>query len=251
MIKPITTALTKDDRNVFLERLERLEAAPSHIVIGMEATSWYHENLYYELKQRGYQLRLLHPGQTHHFHQQQGADEPICRDLHHNLPLLIGQIDRDFLWAMGAHSKSLNKNASFLPYPRGSCKLSGTHQGLFTACSPLAESIEEFMSGPQIGKRLAESSFLFAWMGRRQTSGIPRSREHSRASPAIPRSATPPAWSSSHPAAGKRQRMRTSSPSGPCSLTCRSSSSANASLVRDQARRSPGLKCNQHPWPSE
>src|SRR5260370_11105461 len=38
----------------------------------MEATSRYHENLYHELEQRGYQMRLLHPGQTHHFHQQQG-----------------------------------------------------------------------------------------------------------------------------------------------------------------------------------
>jgi transposase len=30
------------------------------------------ENLYYELEQRGYVLRLFHPGQTHHFHQQRG-----------------------------------------------------------------------------------------------------------------------------------------------------------------------------------
>src|SRR5215469_5089979 len=72
VVKPITFANTKDGWTVFLERLKRLEAGPSQIVIGMEATSRYHENLYYELKQRGYQLRLLHPGQTHHFHQQQG-----------------------------------------------------------------------------------------------------------------------------------------------------------------------------------
>lgn len=30
------------------------------------------ENLYHELEQRGDVLRLLHPGQTHHFHQQRG-----------------------------------------------------------------------------------------------------------------------------------------------------------------------------------
>src|SRR5260221_4555288 len=30
------------------------------------------ENLYHELEQRGYVLRLFHPGQTHHFHQQRG-----------------------------------------------------------------------------------------------------------------------------------------------------------------------------------
>ncbi len=35
-------------------------------------TSRYGENLYRELEQRGYLLRLLHPGQTHHFHQQRG-----------------------------------------------------------------------------------------------------------------------------------------------------------------------------------
>src|SRR5581483_5816341 len=41
-------------------------------MIGMEATSRYHEKLSYELKQKGYQTHLLHPGQTHHFHQRQG-----------------------------------------------------------------------------------------------------------------------------------------------------------------------------------
>jgi transposase len=38
----------------------------------MEATSRYGENLYHELEGRGYVLCLLHPGQTHQFHQQQG-----------------------------------------------------------------------------------------------------------------------------------------------------------------------------------
>ncbi len=72
VIKPITFANTKDGWSVLLGRLEQLEVSPNQIVIGMEATSRYHENLYHELEQRGYQLRLLHPGQTHHFHQQQG-----------------------------------------------------------------------------------------------------------------------------------------------------------------------------------
>jgi transposase len=72
VVKPITIALTKDGWHVLLERLSQLEASPEQIVIGMEATSRYHENLYHELEQRGYQLRLLHPGQTHQFHQQQG-----------------------------------------------------------------------------------------------------------------------------------------------------------------------------------
>ena len=54
------------------EKLTQLDATPKQIIIGMEATSRYHENLYHELEQKGYQMRLLHPGQTHHYHQQQG-----------------------------------------------------------------------------------------------------------------------------------------------------------------------------------
>jgi transposase len=38
----------------------------------MEATSHYAENLYDELEQRGYVLRLLHSRQTHQFHERQG-----------------------------------------------------------------------------------------------------------------------------------------------------------------------------------
>ncbi len=72
MVKPITIALTKEGWKVMEEKLAQLGAAPSQIVIGMEATSRYHENLYHELEQRGYQMRLLHPGQTHQYHQQQG-----------------------------------------------------------------------------------------------------------------------------------------------------------------------------------
>src|SRR6266581_1637696 len=72
VVKPITFANTKKGWNVLLERLSKLATSPEQIVIGMEATARYHENLYQELEQRGYQLRLLHPGQTHYFHQQQG-----------------------------------------------------------------------------------------------------------------------------------------------------------------------------------
>jgi transposase len=72
VIKPFTIALTKEGWSILLERLRQLAVSSKQVVIGMEATSLYHENLYHELEQRGYQLRLLHPGQTHHFHQQQG-----------------------------------------------------------------------------------------------------------------------------------------------------------------------------------
>jgi len=72
VVKPGDFANTSEGWRVWEEKLEQLDAAPNHIVIGMEATSRYHENLYHELEQKGYQMRLLHPGQTHHFHQQQG-----------------------------------------------------------------------------------------------------------------------------------------------------------------------------------
>lgn len=49
-----------------------LDVPPSQILIGMEATSRYGENLYQALEQRGYVLRLLHPRQTHQFHERQG-----------------------------------------------------------------------------------------------------------------------------------------------------------------------------------
>lgn len=72
VVKPSDFANTKEGWRVWEEKLTQLETAPHQILIGMEATSRYHENLYHELEQKGYQMRLLHPGQTHHFHQQQG-----------------------------------------------------------------------------------------------------------------------------------------------------------------------------------
>ena len=72
VVKPMTTALAREGWQVLGEKLTQLDAAPSQILIGMEATSRYGENLYRELEQRGYRLCLLHPGQTHQFHRQQG-----------------------------------------------------------------------------------------------------------------------------------------------------------------------------------
>lgn len=72
VVKPTAFANAKEGWKIWEEKLSRLDAAPSQIVIGMEATSRYHENLYHELEQQGYQMCLLHPGQTHHFHQQRG-----------------------------------------------------------------------------------------------------------------------------------------------------------------------------------
>jgi hypothetical protein len=57
---------------------------------------------------------------------------------------------------MGTHSKSINKNASFLLYPHASDKLSGILQDFFTVFLPLAESIGEIMSGPHDGRCLVD-----------------------------------------------------------------------------------------------
>ena len=72
IVKTLPFANARQGWQLWEEKLSQLDAAPSQILIGMEATSRYGENLYHELEQRGYILRLLHPGQTHHFHQQQG-----------------------------------------------------------------------------------------------------------------------------------------------------------------------------------
>jgi transposase len=61
----VTFANAREGWPIWEEKLSQLDAPPSQILIGMEATSCYHENLSHELEQRGYVLRLLHPGQTH------------------------------------------------------------------------------------------------------------------------------------------------------------------------------------------
>jgi transposase len=72
VLRPMTFANTQQGWQVLEEKLRQWDAVPNQILIGMEATSRYHENLYQALEQKGYQMCLLHPGQTHHFHQQQG-----------------------------------------------------------------------------------------------------------------------------------------------------------------------------------
>ncbi len=54
------------------ERLEGLGVAPQQILVGLEATSRYGENLLQALLKRGYQVCLLHPAQMHAFAQQRG-----------------------------------------------------------------------------------------------------------------------------------------------------------------------------------
>lgn len=57
---------------VLLQQLEEFHVSPDQMLVGLEATSRYGENLYQFLAQRGYQLCLLHPGQTHQFAKRRG-----------------------------------------------------------------------------------------------------------------------------------------------------------------------------------
>ena len=54
------------------DELAQLGCPPAQTRVGLEATGRYWENLYQFLLPRGYDLVLLHPGQTHHFAQQRG-----------------------------------------------------------------------------------------------------------------------------------------------------------------------------------
>ena len=64
--------------------LAQLDCAPAQIRVGLEATGRYWENLYQFLLALGYDMVLVHPGQTHHFAQQRGlrakTDKLGCRD---------------------------------------------------------------------------------------------------------------------------------------------------------------------------
>lgn len=72
VIKPTDCANTAAGWAVLLENLQQLDASPSQILVGLEATSRYGDNLYHLLLNRGYALCLLHPRQTHQFAQQRG-----------------------------------------------------------------------------------------------------------------------------------------------------------------------------------
>ena len=72
VIKPTEFANALAGFGVLQEKLEQLGVPPEQVLIGLEATSRYGENLYHFLESRGYQLCLLHPRQTHQFAQQRG-----------------------------------------------------------------------------------------------------------------------------------------------------------------------------------
>jgi transposase len=70
--KPSTFANTAAGFGALVAQLETLAAPAEQILLGLEATGLYWENLYYFLHARGYRLLLLHPAQTHQFAAQRG-----------------------------------------------------------------------------------------------------------------------------------------------------------------------------------
>src|SRR5579872_5062056 len=72
VIKATAFANTLEGFGWLFERLEGLGVMPKQILVGLEATSRYGENLFQVLLKRGYQVCLLHPAQMHAFAQQRG-----------------------------------------------------------------------------------------------------------------------------------------------------------------------------------
>jgi len=72
LIKPTPFANTVQGFDWLFARLEELGVAPKQILVGLEATSRYGENLLQALLKHGYQVCLLHPAQMHAFAQQRG-----------------------------------------------------------------------------------------------------------------------------------------------------------------------------------
>ena len=72
VIKSTPFANTVQGFDWLFERLEGLGVAPRQMLVGLEATSRYGENLLQALLKRGYRVCLLHPAQTQAFAHQRG-----------------------------------------------------------------------------------------------------------------------------------------------------------------------------------
>src|ERR1700730_6406511 len=70
VIKPSQFSNDAQGFGWLFDRLDHLGSSPQQILVGLEATSRYGENLYHALLRRGYRVCLLHPGQIHAFAQQ-------------------------------------------------------------------------------------------------------------------------------------------------------------------------------------
>jgi len=73
VIKSTPFANTLQGFDWLFERLEGLGVAPKEMLVGLEATSRYGENLLQALLKHGYQVCLLHPAQMHAFAHQRGC----------------------------------------------------------------------------------------------------------------------------------------------------------------------------------
>ncbi len=72
IVKPTELANSRAGFEALDRSLRQLGVPPARILIGLEATGRYSENLYQFLQQQGYCLCLLHPRQTHQFAKQRG-----------------------------------------------------------------------------------------------------------------------------------------------------------------------------------
>jgi transposase len=72
VIKPTELANSQQGSHSLDQALRQLGVPPQRLLIGLEATGRYSENLYQFLQAQGYALCLLHPRQTHQFAQQRG-----------------------------------------------------------------------------------------------------------------------------------------------------------------------------------
>jgi transposase len=70
--RPFAIANAGDGFTRLDQQLAQLGCAPREMMVGLEATGRYWENVYYFLQQRGSRLVLLHPAQTHHFAERRG-----------------------------------------------------------------------------------------------------------------------------------------------------------------------------------
>ncbi len=72
VLKPFDIANASVGFDRLHHKLGQLGCPPQEMVVGLEATGRYWENVYYYLHQHGYRLVLLHPAQTHHFAERRG-----------------------------------------------------------------------------------------------------------------------------------------------------------------------------------
>ena len=72
LVKPTEVPNSRVGFEALEQHLRQLTEPPQRILLGLEATGRYSENLYQFLHERGFHLCLLHPQQTHQFAKQRG-----------------------------------------------------------------------------------------------------------------------------------------------------------------------------------